>query len=54
MNSVLDLKKDAASDAAAAVSAPFFVRGVLIEGNDAVHRSRDLGVNFATPPFVEA
>jgi hypothetical protein len=33
----------------AAVSAPFFARGELIEGNEAVHRSRDLGVNFATP-----
>jgi len=50
MNSVVDVKKDAvASDAVAAVSAPFFVRGELVEGNDAVHRSRDLGVNFATP-----
>jgi len=32
-----------------AVSAPFFARGELIEGSDAVHRSRDLGVNFVTP-----
>jgi Acyl-CoA reductase (LuxC) len=32
-----------------AVSAPFFARGELLEGSDAVHRSRDLGVNFATP-----
>jgi hypothetical protein len=32
-----------------AVSAPFFVRGALIAGNDAIHRSRDLGVTFATP-----
>ena len=31
------------------VSAPFFVRGELIVGDDAVHRSRDLGVQFATP-----
>ena len=29
--------------------APFFVRGQLIEGHDATHRSRDLGVTFATP-----
>ncbi len=49
MNSVVDLKSGAASDAAAVVSAPFFARGDLIEGSDAVHRSRDLGVNFATP-----
>ncbi len=31
------------------VSAPFFARGELLEGADVVHRSRDLGVNFATP-----
>jgi hypothetical protein len=29
-------------------SAPFFVRGRLVEGADAIHRSRDLGVDFAT------
>jgi Acyl-CoA reductase (LuxC) len=35
------------------VSAPFFVRGELIEGSDVTQRSRDLGVTFATPaiPF---
>jgi hypothetical protein len=49
MSTGVDLKKDAASNATAPVSAPFFARGELIEGNDAVHRSRDLGVNFATP-----
>jgi len=49
MNSMADLKTDAAGDAAAAVSAPFFARGEAIEGSDGVHRSRDLGVNFATP-----
>ncbi|WP_040830212.1 acyl-CoA reductase [Nocardia jiangxiensis] len=31
------------------VSAPFFLRGTLIEGDDVVQRSRDLGVAFATP-----
>jgi hypothetical protein len=39
-------------DAAAAepvVSAPFFLRGDLVEGHEATHRSRDLGVTFATP-----
>jgi hypothetical protein len=38
------------------VSAPIFVRGEVIEGNDIVHRSRDLGVTFATPniPFQKA
>jgi hypothetical protein len=35
--------------AEAVVSAPFFVRGRLVEGNETVHRSRDLGVSFATP-----
>jgi hypothetical protein len=48
MNLVADLK-EGASEATTAVSAPFFARGELIEGNDAVHRSRDLGVDFATP-----
>ena len=33
----------------AVVSAPFFLRGELVEGRDALHRSRDLGVTFATP-----
>ncbi len=31
------------------VSAPFFMRGELVEGKDVIHRSRDLGVSFATP-----
>jgi hypothetical protein len=31
------------------VSAPFFVRGKLVEGRDKIQRSRDLGVDFATP-----
>ena len=30
-------------------AAPFFIRGELVEGQDATHRSRDLGVSFATP-----
>jgi hypothetical protein len=35
------------------VSAPFFVCGELMESNDVIQRSRDLGVSFATPsiPF---
>jgi hypothetical protein len=49
MNSAVNLKTQPGSDASATVSAPFFVRGELLEGSDAVHRSRDLGVNFATP-----
>jgi Acyl-CoA reductase (LuxC) len=31
------------------VSAPFFLRGKTVEGSDATHVSRDLGVTFATP-----
>jgi hypothetical protein len=30
-------------------SAPFFIRGKLVERADQTHRSRDLGVTFATP-----
>jgi len=30
-------------------SAPFFIKGRVVEGDDTVHRSRDLGVDFATP-----
>ncbi len=30
-------------------SAPFFIGGKVVEGADQVHRSRDLGVDFATP-----
>ncbi len=33
------------------VSAPFFLCGKVVEGNDATHTSRDLGVAFATPKF---
>lgn len=31
------------------IPAPFFARGKLVEGDGAVHRSRDLGVEFTTP-----
>jgi len=34
---------------ATALAAPFIIRGELIEGNADRHRSRDLGVDFATP-----
>lgn len=30
-------------------SAPFFINGRVVEGADQIHRSRDLGVDFATP-----
>lgn len=35
--------------AGAALSAPFFFRGEVVEGAAALHRSRDLGVSFTTP-----
>ncbi|MBU6265901.1 MAG: long-chain-fatty-acyl-CoA reductase [Sphingomonadales bacterium] len=34
---------------ATADSAPFFINGRVVEGADTIHRSRDLGVDFATP-----
>lgn len=49
MNSITELQSDQAADAALAISAPFFIRGEVVEGADAVHRSRDLGVDFTTP-----
>ncbi len=36
----------------AVISAPFVTRGELIEGCDVTHRSRDLGVSFATPKIA--
>jgi Acyl-CoA reductase (LuxC) len=38
----------------AVVSAPFFLRGEVLEGSEVIQRSRDLGVTFATPaiPFA--
>lgn len=30
-------------------SAPFFIRGKAVAGADQIHRSRDLGIDFATP-----
>jgi hypothetical protein len=49
MNTITELSRASSSDSGAADSAPFFIRGRLVEGSDAVHRSRDLGVDFATP-----
>jgi hypothetical protein len=34
------------------IAAPFFLRGDLVEGTDVIHRSRDLGVSFATPKLA--
>ena len=48
MNSVTELD---AAPAEPVVSGPFFLRGQLVEGSDATHRSRDLGVTFAAPAF---
>lgn len=30
-------------------SAPFFIKGEIVDSSEVVHRSRDLGVDFATP-----
>ena len=49
MNTLTELSNPPSSDTAAADSAPFFVRGQVIEGTDQMHRSRDLGVSFVTP-----
>ena len=39
----------ATESARRSLSAPFFLRGNLIEGDATSHRSRDLGVDFTTP-----
>ncbi len=49
MNTLTDLSNPPSADTAKADSAPFFIRGKLVEGSDSIQRSRDLGVNFATP-----
>ena len=49
MNTLTDLSSPPSAGSAEADSAPFFVKGRLIEGADLIQRSRDLGVNFATP-----
>jgi hypothetical protein len=49
MNTVVGHGKAAVNDGTVPVAAPFFARGHLIEGQDVLHRSRDLGVTFATP-----
>lgn len=46
MNKATELDKDRPD---AVISAPFFIRGELVEGSDAIQSSRDLGVDFATP-----
>lgn len=37
------------NDSDRALSAPFFIRGRIVEGAERQHRSRDLGIAFATP-----
>jgi hypothetical protein len=49
MNQVIELSASASRAADLAASAPFFVRGKLVEGSDVRHKSRDLGVDFVTP-----
>ena len=49
MNSITELGKPSLEGAEPVVSAPFFLRGELVEGSDVTHRSRDLGVTFGTP-----
>jgi hypothetical protein len=49
MNVVTDPNSPLARDAGPAVLAPFFVQGRVVEGDEVRHRSRDLGVEFATP-----
>ncbi|MFT3968526.1 MAG: acyl-CoA reductase [Sphingobium sp.] len=49
MNSLVDVNKAGATEAEAVVSAPFFLRGKVVEGAGQTHRSRDLGVTFASP-----
>lgn len=46
MNVITELNAEAGEGV---VSGPFFYRGKLVEGTSAMHRSRDLGVTFATP-----
>ena len=49
MDIALEAHRPAVAAEEQADAAPFIVRGMLIEGNDARHRSRDLGVTFTTP-----
>ncbi len=49
MSQLIELVTPAARKVNSAAAAPFIVRGELVEGGDALHKSRDLGVDFATP-----
>ena len=48
MNNIAEIDRTSGG-ADSAVAAPFFVRGRIVEGREARHRSRDLGVDFVTP-----
>ena len=49
MNQVISIDRAAPSKAEAAIAAPFFVRGKVVELSAVRHKSRDLGVDFVTP-----
>jgi hypothetical protein len=49
MNQVVEIRTSGSRTTELAVSAPFIVRGKLIEGTEVRHKSRDLGVDFLTP-----
>jgi hypothetical protein len=49
MNTQTAIASTAPTDLGQVDAAPFFVQGKVVDGADQVHRSRDLGVNFATP-----
>ncbi|CAN7358034.1 hypothetical protein LJR225_002157 [Phenylobacterium sp. LjRoot225] len=49
MNTPAELNTSPPAAKEAVDSAPFFIRGKVVEGRDQIHRSRDLGVAFGTP-----
>jgi len=49
MNELMRALDTASADDVRIDPAPFFIRGRVVEGTDQIHRSRDLGVDFATP-----
>jgi hypothetical protein len=55
MNTLTELSTPPAGETPEVDSAPFFVRGRVVEGDGQTHRSRDLGVTFVTPaPDLDA
>ena len=49
MNQVIEVHSAESRAVDLVASAPFFVRGKLVEGTAVRHKSRDLGVDFVTP-----